>query len=254
MIEIHQGVNLYQCDKDGEREINSIKDIINKALNKYIENKYNIELKDLHNYIKKENINEIRISLFNEINKYYKEIEKSIEKIADTELVKILGPDILIQKKINLSIQMPNDETSLLDMHSDCWSGDTPYQINLWIPLTDSENTNSMFIFNFNKSQKIIKKIYEHLDKNPYDATEKIENKDFLKVKLGQYIIFNPGLLHGNVKNETDSTRVSINIRFKSRFTPEPALEHITRSSGIYYKEYKKSEWTKLAEKIKKMN
>ena len=254
MKEIHLGVNLYQCDKNSKEEINKIINIIIQAINNFNIKINKENLKYLHKYIKKENINELRINLFNELNKNNRLIEESLEKIAGEELVKILGPDILIQKKINLSIQMPNDETSLLDMHSDCWSGDSPYQINLWIPLTDAKKTNSMFIFDFNKSQNTIKKIYENMEKNPYDAKNNIEINDFLNVKLGQYIIFNPGLLHGNVRNETSRTRMSINIRFKSRFTPEPESEHVTRSSGIYYKEYKKSEWTKLAEKIKKIN
>ena len=30
----------------------------------------------------------------------------------------------MVQTKLNLSIQMPNDETSVLEMHSDCWSAD----------------------------------------------------------------------------------------------------------------------------------
>ena len=42
---------------------------------------------------------------------------------------------IMMQKNINLSLQFPNDETSLLLIHSDVWSGDSAYEINLWLPL-----------------------------------------------------------------------------------------------------------------------
>ena len=38
----------------------------------------------------------------------------------------------MMQRNINLSIQFPNDKGSLLPVHSDVWSGDSPYEINLW--------------------------------------------------------------------------------------------------------------------------
>ena len=52
----------------------------------------------------------------------------------------------MMQKNINLSIQFPNDDSSLLPIHSDVWSGDSPHEINLWIPLVDCYKTKSMYI------------------------------------------------------------------------------------------------------------
>ena len=67
---------------------------------------------------------------FNLINK--SKWQKIIKEIAFDE-IKILGPDLLIQTKLNLSIQMPGDTSSLLPAHSDTWSSDSPFQLNLWI-------------------------------------------------------------------------------------------------------------------------
>ncbi len=212
------------------------------------------QLNQIHKFIKKEDINKKRINAFNAINKKENNIEKYIDELVGRDIINILGPDVMIQKKINLSIQMPDDDTSILDLHSDCWSGDSPYQINLWLPLTNAESTNSMFVFNIKKTNDVIQKIYANLHSDPYDTNKEIEQKDFIKIKYGEFIIFNPGLLHGNVINKTKNTRISINIRFKSKFSPEPSKDHITRSSGIYYKDYKKSEWTELANKISKIN
>ena len=54
-----------------------------------------------------------------------------------------------MQKKINLSIQLPNDNSSLLDVHADVWSGDSPYEAVIWMPLVDCFKTKSMYILPF---------------------------------------------------------------------------------------------------------
>ena len=43
-----------------------------------------------------------------------------------------------MQNKINLSIQNPNDDSSLLNMHADTWSGDSPFEVVVWLPLVDT--------------------------------------------------------------------------------------------------------------------
>ena len=73
-------------------------------------------------------------------------------------LNKIIGNELVMQKNINLSIQLPKDESSLLPIHSDTWSGDSPFESVLWIPLVNCFKTKSMFILDskvinkFNKS------------------------------------------------------------------------------------------------------
>ena len=57
----------------------------------------------------------------------------------------IVGNEIAIQK-VNLSIQIPQDNTSILPMHSDFFSGESLYQLNLWLPLVNVKDT-SMFYF-----------------------------------------------------------------------------------------------------------
>ena len=74
----------------------------------------------------------------------------------------ILGPDVLIQKNINVSIQMPNDESSILNAHSDCSSGDSPFEWVIWIPVTDAYETNSMFIHTATTSRRF----YESVNAN----------------------------------------------------------------------------------------
>ena len=50
-----------------------------------------------------------------------------------------------MQNSINLSIQLPNDKSSLLAIHADTWSGDS-FEVAVWLPLVDVYKTKSMYI------------------------------------------------------------------------------------------------------------
>ena len=66
-----------------------------------------------------------------------------------------------MQRKINLSIQMPEDDSALLPVHSDVWSGCSPFEVVVWTPLVDCKSTQSMFVH-----QKILKKKNQKKQKN----------------------------------------------------------------------------------------
>ncbi len=65
----------------------------------------------------------------------------------------------LCNGNLNLSIQYPHDKTSVLSMHTDFFSGESIFQVNLWIPFVDVKKTSSMFIINPLKSINLLKKI-----------------------------------------------------------------------------------------------
>ena len=65
-----------------------------------------------------------------------------------------------MQMRVNLSIQLPRDKSSLLPVHSDVWSGDSPFETVVWLPLVDCFKTKSMFILPPAKYNKI-KKIFQ---------------------------------------------------------------------------------------------
>jgi len=127
----------------------------------------------------------------------------------------------MMQKNINLSIQFPNDNSSLLPIHSDVWSGDSPYEINLWVPLVNCYRTKSMYIL----EQKDYANFEKIMQKKKYSSSEDIfklvKNKvRWLNVNYGQFLIFNQALPHGNIVNIEKETRWSMNCRFKNFFSP----------------------------------
>ena len=100
----------------------------------------------------------MRLSLINHINND-KNFKDNYFNIAKKMLEEIVGNELAIQNNINLSIQLPNDESSLLPLHSDTWSGDSPFESVLWIPLVNCYNTKSMFILNSKKLKNFNKKL-----------------------------------------------------------------------------------------------
>ncbi len=229
-------------NKIDDQNLEKLKSFIIKKIKKKYPS-FNSDLENLHKIVNIRDVNELRLFLFDQINKFFN-WEKVLLRLVGDELSYSMGRDILVQSKINVSIQMPNDKTSLLPMHTDCASADTPFQSNIWIPLTDAYKTNSMFILSESDTKKYIKNI---LKGDKISNKIKIKDKDFVRLKFGEILIFNPSILHGNVINKTDHTRISLNVRAKSIFAPEPNDRNSDRRFGTYYKTLKISDETKFA-------
>ena len=191
---------------------------------------------NFHKLINLKNLNNLRFNIYNNINS--NSIFSNIfYNIAKEYLDELVGNEISMQKKINLSIQAPNDKDSLLDLHSDIYAGESPFQVVVWIPLVDVNNTKSMFFTkpSFNKKMN-----YELLNTEKFTTKEmykKNENKfNFLKVNYGDILIFSPLILHGNTVNKTKETRFSLNCRFKSLLSPYDVLVKSHRNIPNFYK------------------
>lgn len=190
---------------------------------------------NLHKHLDYKKLNSIRLKIYNDLNseKWFKNAYYSLASKTIDELV---GSEIAIQKSINFSIQMPNDDSSKLEMHADSLSGESKFQIVLWVPLVNTYNTKSMYVFEKNLSIKELSR----LKKYKYDGMESIYRKNkmkkkFLKIQKGQFLIFSPNLLHGNVKNLTKETRISMNGRFKNLFSTYSEKNQFGKRIGYFY-------------------
>jgi len=203
---------------------------------------------NLNKIHKKLNINElnefrvevIRILNNNKLSRYH------YFNIAREALYTLAGNELMMQKNINLSIQFPNDDTSLLPIHSDVWSGDSPFEINLWIPLVNCYKSKSMYILEEKDNEQFLKDIKKRKPSSSEKIYDLVKRKvKWLNVKYGEFLIFNQALPHGNIVNSELETRWSMNCRFKSYFSPygdkkigEFFLPITTRSMtkiGIYF-------------------
>ena len=204
----------------------SVKNWASEYLQKNIEN-----LDMLHLYVEENEVNSLRIYLFNKLNSEF-DWRKLLFELIGQEIVNILGPDISMQNKINFSIKLPLDKTSNLGMHSDSWSNESPFQLNAWIPLTDVFTSNGMYLLSEEKSLLANSK-KKSINSDSNDEI-KIDEDDFISLNFGEILLFNPCLLHGNITNTTNRTRISIHTRIKNLFAPE-TQDFPDRAIGIFY-------------------
>lgn len=190
------------------------------------------ELAISHDFVINERINDFRLTIFKEINKIA-DIRQRYFWIAQRSLSILVGNELSMQNKVNLSIQQPDDKSSVLPMHSDIWTGDSPFQVVLWVPLTDASTSNSMFFLPPKESHEARKRVtageFKSMDQIESEYHSKIVT---MAVPYGKVLIFDSNCLHGNVLNETKTVRWSINCRFTGLLTPFTNPE---RRLGTYY-------------------
>ncbi len=193
------------------------------------------DLSLLHEFISADAINSIRIKAFRALNDL-PNWRKMYYNFAASRLKALFGPDISIQMKLNLSIQMPQDAGSVLVMHSDTLSGQSPFECVLWTSITDAFDSNAMYMFSVDDSAELYKLMasYQHKGMNQLFDDHKHKSVP-LNVTAGTNVLFSSTLFHGNQLNETDKTRVSLNCRFKSLFSPEYATSPHERVTGTFY-------------------
>jgi len=234
--------------------LNKIRKIIFQKIkkNKKIKNKsddeYNITkiFNNFHKLINLKELNSLRFNIYKQIN-IGDEFSKTYYQIAKDYLDDLVGNELSMQKKINLSIQMPKDKDSLLDLHSDIYAGESPFQVVVWIPLVDAYDSKSMFFTKPSHNKKMNEKL---LNTNNY-TTKEMYNKNkknfkFLNIKYGDILIFSPLILHGNTINKTKETRFSLNCRFKSLLTPYDVTVKSHRNIPNFYKPLNIKPMTKI--------
>tara|TARA_X000000950_G_C13896082_1_gene652840 strand:- start:345 stop:1148 length:804 start_codon:yes stop_codon:yes gene_type:complete len=202
-----------------------IKKLFVRSIKKNLKSQYSFKKdSDLFNFIHKKievkKLNSFRLKIINDINKS-RNLRELYYKISKPLLDTIIGNELSMQLRINLSIQMPNDDSSLLPIHSDVWSGDSPFESVIWLPLVDCYKTKSMFILPPSKYKKVQKLFLKGRSSSSDQIFKKIK-KDliWIKIKYGEVMIFNQCLPHGNTINHENQTRWSLNCRFKSVFSP----------------------------------
>jgi len=201
-----------------------IRDLFLKLIKKNLRIKNDVDDYDLldfiHNELDVAQLNDFRLSIMKEMNttegfkyRYY--------QIAKSYLDEIVGNELAMQSRVNLSIQLPNDDSSLLATHADTWSGDSPFEVVVWLPLVDCYKTKAMYILPPEKNIKLNSNFKEMSGNNSEDLFRSIESDvEWIKIDYGEVMLFNQSLPHGNRVNQEDKTRWSMNCRFKSLFSP----------------------------------
>ncbi len=171
-----------------------------------------------HKYgLKGSALNEKRL----EIIKYCTEnlnVGKTVFEAFEKSITEFVGPDIVTQKTTNLVIQQPNDPDAT-GTHRDS-PLNSPFEIVVWLPLVDVYGTKSMYIVEHKKVNEALE-LLKNSDSGFRDFSEFASNEgENLEVPFGSAVFFWPGLVHGIHVNKEDETRWTLNMRYKSIFSP----------------------------------
>lgn len=211
---------------------NTILTDANKWLTQHGNESQLVDLQTSHLSILSSAINDIRLYLFSQLN-VSPQIRYQYFSLASQLLQRLVGNELAMQNKVNLSIQQPGDQTSVLELHSDVWSGDSPFQVVLWTPLTDTNGTNAMFLLSPTKSQEAYSRAREGELRSMADIHNAYQDQfQPIEVQFGDVLIFDSNCLHGNQLNTTASSRWSLNCRVANLLAPATTPE---RRLGSYY-------------------
>lgn len=165
-------------------------------------------------------LNDLRLSVIKRLNAA-EWARRAYFRIAQNAIESIVGNELAMQRNFALSIQLPDDDGSLLPTHSDVWSECSPFETVLWTPFVDCFATKSMFILPLADSVATTDRLADYRDGGVDGLFHAIEDRVlWLEVPFGSYLLFNPALIHGNRVNRERTARWSINCRFKGLFTP----------------------------------
>lgn len=231
---LEKGYIVRKCENLGF--LNKLRTTVLETSNEWLQSHDALSLIDdlsrSHHHISPAVINEIRLYVFAHLNTS-EDIRLSYFQLASLLIQRVVGNDLAMQNKVNLSIQQPHDQSSVLELHSDVWSGDSPFQIVLWTPLTDSTSSNAMFLLAPQESQEALYRARTGELRSMAEIHNAYESKlNPIEVKFGEVLLFDSNCLHGNQLNLTSLSRWSLNCRFTSLLAPATTPE---RKLGPYY-------------------
>jgi len=177
-------------------------------------------LNQIHTRVQPDQLNPLRLAAIEAVNAE-PWARRAYYMLARPLLETIVGNELAMQRRLNLSIQLPGDDSSLLAVHADVWDGDSPFEVVVWLPLVDCYRSKSMFLLRPDKARDVEAEFARFDGKDTEALFHAIEDDlTWLEIPYGSVLLFNQNLMHGNRVNREQETRWSMNCRFKSLFSP----------------------------------
>ena len=200
------------------------KDIISKI----VEKKLNCDLEDIHKNINENYLTIIEDGLTTKLQYIFYEY---VDKLRDeyigflkNTIRPIIKKDFYFQQNPTFRIFFPNPNWSLFSKpfyHTDLFLGHPLEMINIWVPITNCFDSNSISYTDLLTSREFYKKsncdFYEFY-KNYYDQNSNFyedlkSNLQTFNAEYGEFMFFDSKCLHGTSENISNITRISIDFR-----------------------------------------
>lgn len=172
------------------------------------------ELETLHLQLTPEELSQIRKHF------HKASTRKEFMKMVDDFMARYIPSRIndkryLIQRYPTLRIVEPNQakKSRRVAFHQGIWVGNGKGLRTVWMPFTKCYDTNSMQMLPLKISRKITKQCINNRWSLEKFEDECMKHSFPINLNYGQAHLFTQEHMHGNVNNETDITRLSMDIR-----------------------------------------
>lgn len=128
--------------------------------------------------------------------------------------------DIALQRFFNFRILLPDQPLSIIPFHNGQLQGHGLGERTIWMPLTETNETSSLYLMNIEESRRILERVRE--ERSSYSEFQNIlmKNASPANIDYGKVRLFTQENIHGSVPNETGKTRVSFDFRLLIKGLP----------------------------------
>lgn len=177
-------------------------------------------LDHIHLLVAPHQVNDLRVRIMAELGDD-PDTGRCIFAVARPLLEMLVGNELAMQLRPNLSVQLPGDADSALALHADTWSGHSAFETVVWIPLVDCYRTKSLYLVPPAIADYLWPRFATNGGRTTNDLFHAVaDDVVWIDAAFGQVVLFNQSLPHGNRVNAESTTRWSLNCRFTGLFTP----------------------------------
>lgn len=133
-------------------------------------------------------------------------------------LTALIGPDVAVQKRVNLVIQPPHD-TENAPAHRDA-PPNSLFEVVVWVPMVDCYGSKGMQVLDLDQTKSAL--AFLDGESADYDAYSRytLEHGRYTDIPYGSALFFWGHVVHAVPTNTEPETRWSLNLRYKSLFAP----------------------------------
>jgi sporadic carbohydrate cluster 2OG-Fe(II) oxygenase/sporadic carbohydrate cluster protein (TIGR04323 family) len=172
------------------------------------------DLEKMHLHVSPFELSKIKKEFHNKCNQSH--FMEMVDQFMEEYIPPLIGDKkYLIQRNPTLRIVEPNQSNNgrRLYFHKGTWVGNGSGLRTVWMPFTRTFDSNSMQMINFDDSNILSQKcIDEHWSLEKFEMVC-MKNSFPINLNYGESFLFFQDHLHGNVNNETEITRVSMDVR-----------------------------------------
>lgn len=162
-------------------------------------------------------LNDYRLGVYRRFNSQV-DAGKLIWQAFRDQLLRLVGPDVAVQQRVNLVIQPPSDSNQS-PVHRDA-PPNSLFEVVVWLPLVDCYGTKGMRVLNRSDTDAALR--FLEGQSADYEAFTKfaMSHGEAVSVPYGSALLFWTRCVHAIPVNTESETRWSLNLRYKSVFTP----------------------------------